>query len=78
MNVGVSVLSFALLAGALAGCAEVTTTESAAAPRTAVVVPPGSTVVAVQTAPWCGGAYAPRQGSDFGSCPAATVSATGR
>jgi hypothetical protein len=79
MKFGVSVLAFALLAGALAGCAEVTRTEPAAAPRTTtVVVPPGTTVVVVQTTPWCGGAYAPPQGTNFGGCPAASVGAISR
>jgi hypothetical protein len=54
------------------------TTVVAPAPGgTTVVVPPGSTVTvtppaataAVAVRPWCAGAYAPTQGTNFGGCP---------
>ena len=52
-----------------AGCVHVTRTEQpAAAPTAAVVVPPGTSAVVVQTPPWCGGSYAPATGTNFSAC----------
>ena len=58
------------LAAAAAGCTTTTAVAPATSPATTVIVPPGSTVAVVQTAPaWCGGTYASTGGTNFGSCP---------
>jgi len=53
-----------------------TTVVAPSASGTAVIAPPGSTVTitppapaAIAVSPWCGGAYSPAGGSNFGSCP---------
>jgi hypothetical protein len=53
------------------------TVVAPSASGTTVVAPPGSTVtiqpppapVAVVAQPWCGGAYSPAGGTNFGGCP---------
>ena|SRR5216684_8777570 len=53
------------------------TVVAPSASGTTVVAPPGSTVIvqppptvaAVAVSPWCGGAYSPAGGSNFGGCP---------
>jgi len=65
-------IAFALaVVAAATGCASSRTVAvPAASPTTTVVVPAGSTVAVVAPAPlpWCGGAYAPAGGTNFGSC----------
>jgi len=53
-----------------------TTVVAPSASGTTVIAPPGSTVTvtppvttAVALTPWCGGAYSPAGGSNFGICP---------
>ena len=68
MRRAVSTIGLVVLIGLVAGCVHVTRTEPAAAPRVTVVVPTGTSAVVVQTAPWCGGGYAPPTGTNFGGC----------
>jgi hypothetical protein len=59
-----------------AGCVHVERVQPAASPgTTTIVVTPGSptTVVTAAAAPWCRGAYAPNQGSNFGACTPSEV-----
>ncbi len=72
-------LSVVVALAALTGCSRTMHETTAASPATTapssttVVVTPGTTTVvqapAPVTTPWCGGAYAPVGGTNFGGCP---------